>query len=62
MAKVCCKGLLLARSANFIMHTFVFVSHEIFLARLFCTPRLLCPEATAPAAALSYVTASVLES
>jgi len=48
IAQICCNRLLMTHSTNFIRLTFVFVSHKIFLTRLFCAPRLqlslsLCP-------------------
>ena len=46
-SNVCCDSLRLAHSANFIIHTFVFISHKIFRRGCFVPPRLLRPGAPA---------------
>jgi len=43
--------------SKFIKLNFGFVSHKIFLARLFCARRVLRPRAAAPSAPPSYATA-----
>ena len=43
LAEVCCDRLLLARSANFIILTFVVVRHGIFLVKLFEAPLPVLP-------------------
>ena len=55
MAKVCCDRLLFAHSANFIVLTFVIVSREIFLVRLFCTPLPAPSRAIIPSAPLKLI-------
>ena len=48
--------LLSAHSANFVTFAFVFVSDEIFSARLYTPLHLLRPGAIAPSAPVSYAT------
>ena len=48
LAEVYCDMLLLDHPVNFVMLTFVFVSHEIFSARQFCGPSPASPGAPAP--------------
>ena len=56
--KFTAKLLLLSHSENYIKLTFVVISHNIFLVRLFSTRCLLRPEATATVCpSLSYATA-----
>ena len=57
IAKVYCDKLLSARSSNFIIPTFVFISHKIFSVRLFVPPRLLLAGGIVPSAPTSYTTA-----
>jgi len=50
LAKVCRDRLLLAHSVYFY-YTFVFISHKIFLARLFCAPLPAVPRGSCPLSA-----------
>ena len=58
LAKLRCDRLLLAYPANFSVLILVFVSHETFLARLFCASLPAAPGGNCPSAPVSYATAS----
>jgi len=59
LTNVCCGRLVLTHSVNFMILTFVIVSHIIFWLVCFAPPRLLLLGATAPSDPVSYANANL---